>query len=123
MEKQILDNSLPFAALSVGQAKALFCNLMQEEFRKIQTPPKEQAHNDAMNLGELVSFLSEHGIPLKRSTIYVFTTRKQIPFTKCGKRIMFSRRDILQWIEDRTTRPETKADAALRLAKSINRKG
>lgn len=42
---------------------------------------------------------------LRRSVIYVKTSRKQIPHAKFGKRLVFSRHEIERWMESRTVRP------------------
>lgn len=122
MEGQFFDNSLPLAALSVGQAEEFFCGLINRELQKIANQ-KEQPKPDTMTTEELLEFVAEHGYPMTRATVYDLTHKKQIPYTKRRKRIIFSRRDISQWLEEWTARPETKSDAALRLAQSANRKG
>lgn len=39
---------------------------------------------------------------LRKSTIYRLTMEDKIPFQKYGKRLVFSRKDLLEWIDSRT---------------------
>ena len=61
------------------------------------------------------------GIPTTRSTIYNWVFLKKIPFKKIGRRTVFSKKELLAWIESRTTLPEDRrAVAAARIAESAN---
>lgn len=83
----------------------------------------EPVETDGMNVEDAARFLSEQGIPTTRATLYNLVYKESIPYKKFGRRTVFSRRDLLQWIESRTvTREDRRAAAALRLAESANRK-
>lgn len=60
---------------------------------------------------------------LTRSSLYKLTMTNGIPFAKYGKRLIFSRRDLAQWI-DRRTVPAGSAESemARRLAEATTRK-
>ncbi|MFR2062851.1 MAG: hypothetical protein ACLS37_13805 [Alistipes sp.] len=46
-----------------------------------------------------------------------------MPYKKVGRRIVFSKKALLAWVDSRTVRPEDKRTAAtLRIAESANRK-
>jgi excisionase family DNA binding protein len=45
---------------------------------------------------------------LKVPQIYKLTHRSEIPFKKFGKRLIFSRKEILQWVEYKTLIPTKK---------------
>lgn len=77
---------------------------------------------DRINLTDAVEFLTEQGFPITRNTLYNLVFKRDIPFAKCGRRTIFSKKELLQWLDNRIVRPETKSDVALRLAKSANRK-
>ena len=115
------NDSLPFAALTVGQVKKMVCGLVSQELKKAVTPPKKPAP-DIMNIDDTLRFLKEQGLPMTKATIYNKTFKGTIPFKRIGKRIVFSRKELLQWLESRTTIPETKSDAALRLAENARKK-
>lgn len=49
-------------------------------------------------------------IPLKKSTVYSMVSRKQIPYKKIGKKLIFSQKEILIWVNNcnkNTTDEET----------------
>ena len=105
----------------MGEVKEVFNELILTlgylQFEK----PKPQS--DTMDVDETMEFLKDQGIPVTLSSLYNRTFNRSIPFRKMGKRLLFSRKELLQWIESKTTRPESKSDAALRIAQSINSKG
>lgn len=58
----------------------------------ITTIPK-----DLINLTELIAFMPHHP---SRHTIYQLTSKKQIPFYKIGKTLLFSQSEILNWLQN-----------------------
>ena len=57
---------------------------------------EKQDSDQWFDLDELVSYLPGH--PAKQ-TIYGLVSNRQIPFHKRGKRLIFSKKSIDQWIE------------------------
>ncbi len=83
----------------------------------------EPVVTDGMNADTAARFITEQGIPTTRAALYNLVYKEAIPYKKFGRRTVFSRRDLLQWIESRiVTREDRRAAAALRLAESANRK-
>lgn len=81
----------------------------------------EPVEIDNLSVEEAVRFIAEQGIPTTRSTIYNWVFLKKIPFKKIGRRTVFSKKELLAWIESRTSLPEDRrAVAAARIAKSAN---
>ena len=75
----------------------------------------EPVETDGMNV--------EEGIPTTRATLYNQVYKNTIPYKKFGRRTVFSRRELLAWIESRTVHSEDRRTAAaLRIAESANRK-
>lgn len=84
----------------------------------------EPVETDGMTVEAAAQFLTERGIPTTRATLYNLVYKDTIPHKKFGRRTLFSKKELLGWIEQRTTRPADKrAEAALRLAESAHRKG
>lgn len=50
--------------------------------------------NKPLTVEEAAEFLN-----LPKATLYQFTSARKIPFKKLGKRIVFSKNDILKWVE------------------------
>lgn len=86
----------------------------------IETQHKKDAHEtDRLSISGAVDFLEREGAPTTRSTLYNLIYNRRIPFSKLGNRVVFSKKELLAWIEARTTRPaDARAEAASRIARS-----
>ena len=83
----------------------------------------EPVETDGMNVEDAARFLIEQGIPTTRATLYNLVYKNTIPHKKFGRRTVFSKKELLAWIESRTVRSEDKRTAAaLRIAESVNQK-
>ena len=83
----------------------------------------EPVETDGMNVDDAARFITEQGIPTTRATLYNLVYKEAIPYKKFGRRTVFSKRELLDWIESRTvTRESRNAEASRRLAASANRK-
>ena len=83
----------------------------------------EPVETDGMNVDAAARFMTEQGIPTTRATLYNLVYKNTIPYKKFGRRTVFSKRELLAWIESRTEHREDRRTAAtLRLAESANRK-
>ena len=62
----------------------------------------EESKTTALNIDNLISFdqLVEKGI-FKKGTLYFYTSNHLIPFFKIGRRIMFDRVELQEWIESK----------------------
>lgn len=79
----------------------------------------EAKQTDNLSLVEAIDYLAELGVPTTRSSLYNLTFRGQIPHRKIGRRTVFSRRELREWVESRTHRPEeAKAEAVRRITRS-----
>lgn len=54
-----------------------------------------------MNIVETSNYLG-----IAKNTIYAWVHKKQIPFVKLGGRLFFKAKDLEQFIEENTIRPE-----------------
>lgn len=83
----------------------------------------EPVETDGMTVETAARFMTEQGIPTTRASLYNLVYKNTIPHKKFGRRTVFSKKELLAWIESRTVRPEDKRTAAaLRIAESANRK-
>lgn len=79
----------------------------------------EHVETDGMTVEDAARFLTEQGIPANRATLYNLIYKKAIPFRKFGRRTVFSKKELLAWIDGRTTRPtDSHTYAALRISRS-----
>lgn len=83
----------------------------------------EPVQTDGMNVEDAALFLTEQGIPTTRATLYNQVYKNTIPYKKFGRRTVFSKKELLTWIEAHTVHSEDRRTAAaLRIAESANRK-
>jgi hypothetical protein len=70
---------------------------------EIKHTPKsvQQEPPDRMTLEDTLSFLASNGLPLKKSQLYKLSMEKDIPVMRFGKRLVFSRKAILEWLDNR----------------------
>lgn len=103
----------------VGQAvEAIIPRLAEHQKQMSASKPKEN-----LSLPEAMEFLAEMGVPTTRSNLYNLTFRGKIPYRKIGRKIVFSRQELLQWVERRTLHVEDEsAEMRQRIAHSANRK-
>lgn len=110
---------------SPDELRAMISDAIQEVLPKLANfrRKNEQIETDNLTVEQAAIFLREQGSPIKRETIYALAFRKKIPYRKVGRRTVFSKRELMEWIESRTTRPdEVKSEAVLQIARSANRK-
>lgn len=83
----------------------------------------EPVVTDGMTVEAAARFITEQGIPTTRAGLYNLVYKNSIPYKKFGRRTVFSRRELLAWIESRTVhRDDRRAAIASRIAESANRK-
>lgn len=84
----------------------------------------EAVETDGMTVENAARFLTEQGIPTTRASLYNLIYKNSIPYRKFGRRTVFSKKELLVWIDERLTRPALKrSEAALRIARSVENKG
>jgi predicted DNA-binding transcriptional regulator AlpA len=113
----IVTTSAELRAIVADEVSAILPKLA--DFRRKNEP----VETDGMNVEDAARFMTEQGIPTTRATLYNLVYKEAIPYKKFGRRTVFSKRELLAWIESRTEhREDRRAAAALRLAESANRK-
>lgn len=94
------------------------------EFAKSSKPETPQKASDLLNLREALAFLNENGYALAECTLRNKVYHKELPYQKVGRSVVFSRKELTSWLEDVTSRPNSRAQAvAAQLAKSANNQG
>ena len=88
--------------------------LIQETLEKFFTETKSDSEdNDLISIAEASQLLN-----LSPNTIYGFTSRREIPYLKRGKKLYFSKLELYKWIQEgrRKTRTELSRDATQHLS-------
>lgn len=77
-------------------------NLIDESIRDIL--PKladfrrknEPVETDGLSIDDAVRFFANQGIPTTKQNLYNLVFKKEIPYRKVGRRVIFSRKELLQ---------------------------
>ena len=118
--------NIPFAALTVEEAKNVFRESLAELVDVIKVPAKQIAKpiKATMSIDEALQFFTDNNYPITKSTLYIKVSQKDVPYHKINnKRLVFYRDELEEWIRQRTNNDTDSIDnAALLLAESVNRK-
>lgn len=71
------------------------------------SPLKEEP--DTLSLKSALEMLKEHGYDVSRAQMYKMTSGKEIPHKIFGNKLVFSRKELLNWASERTKEKETAA--------------
>lgn len=114
--------NLPFAALTIEQAGQFIKGIISEELRAITSKEPEPAKSESINIDDTVVFLQENGYPITKGSLYNLVSKKAIPCKKIGKRVVFSRSELISWLEQKTEKEVSKSESVLLLAESARKK-
>ena len=64
--------------------------------------PNPSETSDRIDLDTAISLLGKNGYPVKKAHIYKLTSHDKIPHKKVGKRLVFSKSALLEWLEEET---------------------
>ncbi|KAA5548379.1 hypothetical protein [Adhaeribacter rhizoryzae] len=97
--------------------------LIREEISRLQDfRPAKPPRPDHLDFKEALKFVNEQGFPLSRSQFYKSTSLKQVPFKTFGRKLIFSRLQLLDWIESKTIDKNETSLIELALARSARKK-
>lgn len=81
----------------------------------------KKPQTDTMGTEEALEFLRSVGYPISRQHLFALTSKKQIPYKKVGRYLVFSRKTLTAWIDDLANEERTpEAAATAAMAKSAN---
>lgn len=105
--------------------RAELCDIIAQELAKClaKHTPTEDNKVDTISMDSAVGYLSELGYPITKNTLYSLVSREAIPYSKIGRKTIFSRKELRSWVEGRAMRhtPSREQQAAI-LAKKASRK-
>jgi len=82
----------------------------------------EKSPIDTITLMDALNLLEEHGYPTSRAKMYKLTSAGIIPCKTDGKKLVFSRKEVLTWAENQTKPKCDFSEVSLTLARSARRK-
>ena len=77
---------------------------------------------DSITLDTAVRVLEEFGFPTSKAKIYKLTSSGSMPFRKYGNKLVFSRKELLNWAEQQAKYPNDTSDVVESMYKSAKRK-
>ena len=102
------DDNTPLAVLTVGQ----FLQVIESK-QPVPEPEKKDPEDDRTGIDEIKKLTG-----LSYSQIYKLTAKNAIPHRKFGKRLIFSRNEVKDWMNEQTKEKQTsQKKAAKHLAK------
>jgi len=91
MKEDLTFNDLPEAVSNLTKAVSEIKNLIQEH--QVKPPQKDQ--DLPIDVNEAAKVLK-----LRVPTLYSKVSRNEIPYMKQGRRLYFSRHDLIEWIKE-----------------------
>ena len=67
-----------------------------DEVNVVKNEPK--SHPKFLDIDKLVEFLGDNSSRISKSQIYKLTRLNKIPHRKMGKRLLFNKEEILEWL-------------------------
>ena len=83
----------------------------------------QEPQPDSITLTVALELLAENGYPTSRAKIYKLTSAGAMPHRKYGNKLVFSRKEILEWAQNQTyDKSKAHSETVINLAKSARRK-
>lgn len=100
--------NLVFTQLSIPEIKQLFRQELEDYFANKQQPAQPEEKDELLTIQQAGELLK-----LSVPTIYGLVSRAEIPHSKKGKRLYFSKQELLAWVQSgrRKTTAEVQAEA------------
>ena len=77
---------------------------------------------DTITLNDALDLLCQHGFPTSKAKMYKLTSSGEVPCRTYGNKLVFSRKEILQWAENQTKPKHDRTAVTLTVARSARRK-
>ncbi|KAA6311631.1 hypothetical protein EZS27_037278 [termite gut metagenome] len=77
---------------------------------------------DTITLSDAIELLREHGYPTSKAKVYKLTASGDILCKRYGNKLVFSRKELLEWAENQTKSKRDASHISLTLAYSARRK-
>jgi hypothetical protein len=117
--------SIVLTHLTIPEVRQLFRQELANFFANNQqslSQKRDLDQPDRLNREQALKFLNDQGIIISESHLYKLTAAKLIPFEYFGRKLVFSRKELLTWVESQTVDPHDTSEVELALAKSARRK-
>lgn len=82
---------------SAEELKAIIRDVLLE-----RTEPTTGVEPENISLNKAVELLNGLGYPTSKAKIYKLTSAGAMPYRKYGNKLIFSRRELLKWVDSQT---------------------
>lgn len=117
------ENERLLVTLTVGEISRLIDGIVEKRIRDMKGEASTTSYPEMMNLEGLRMFLRKLGLDIPKSALYKATSTGEIPFHKMGRRLIFRREEVLEWVDSLLASPQSDvtSQAALILARRVRR--
>ncbi len=103
--------------MTEADLRSLIKQSLTEVFQNSSLLKSKEDMNEIFTIDQAANFLS-----LSKPTIYYYTSKNLIPFSKQGKRVFFSKSDLISWIKAGRQKTITERMVEVKSYLSENRK-
>ena len=96
--------------------------IVSEAISNILPKQKNEPVIDTITLDCALELLEQHGFPTSKAKMYKLTSTGKIPCRTYGKKLVFSRKELLQWAESQTKPKYDNSESTLEIVRSTRRK-
>lgn len=121
-EKNMIAEQVLFS-LPLERLEPIFKGWVRDVVRETSrlTESSRPTFPDKLSKDQALDFLTENGFPTTSGNLYKMTANNEIPCARIGKRLIFSKTDLLNWIEYRSvSKTDSIAKTAMMVSKSAN---
>lgn len=99
--------------LDYDDLQAAVKNWLRESIDEIKSIPAPAPLLDRIDLDEACIVLGTKDKPASKAQVYKLTMLNRIPHQKFGKRLIFSRKELNAWMNQRTTTKQNPEETAI----------
>lgn len=92
----------PLALISYQELKCI----IHEEIEAFRSALEAKPVHDTISLADAIKLLDEYGMPTSKAKIYKLTSAGEIPYRKYGNKLVFSRKQLHEWMEEQMKTPQ-----------------
>lgn len=82
--------------------------IIRSEIEAVQQLLEAKPTHDTISLSDALRMLEEYGMPTSKAKIYKLTSAGEIPHKKYGNKLVFSRKELHEWMDEQTRTPDEK---------------
>lgn len=96
--------------------------LVKEVVNGLLPQPEQKIESDTINLNDTLEFLRENGYPTSKGKMYKLTSEGKIPHRLYNNKLVFSRKEVLEWAESQTRNRHDHSETIRTVARGARRK-